>query len=72
MYKVSSINKLCDDREGGGSREDDEDEHMPKPVPSFTEAHAASEIVKSFIYAYNDEHDQEHFERGKDAVWSEM
>jgi hypothetical protein len=51
---ISSIDELCDDCEGGGSGEEDEegDEHEPEPVPSFTEAHAAFETVKSFFYAH--------------------
>jgi hypothetical protein len=59
---VSSIEELFDDREGGGSGEEDEegDEREPEPVPSFTEAHAAFETVKSFFYVHSiGEHDEQ-------------
>jgi hypothetical protein len=59
---VSSIDLLCDDREGGGSGEEEEegDECEPEPVPSFTEAHAAFQTVKSFFYVHSiDEHDEQ-------------
>jgi hypothetical protein len=59
---MSSINELCNDREGGGSSEEEEegDKRGPEPVPSFTEAHTAFETVKSFFYAYSiGEHDEQ-------------
>jgi hypothetical protein len=61
MCSVSSIDELCDDCEGGGSGEEEEgDECEPEPVPSFTEAHAAFETVKSFFYAHSiGKHDEQ-------------
>jgi hypothetical protein len=59
---VSSIDELCDDREGNrnGEGEEQGDEREPEPVPRFTEAHAAFETVKSFFYAHSiGEHDEQ-------------
>jgi hypothetical protein len=60
MCGVTSIDELCDDREGGGSGEEEGDECEPEPVPSFTEAHTAFKTVKSFFYAHSiGEHDEQ-------------
>jgi hypothetical protein len=45
----------------------------PEPVPSFTEAHAAFETVKSFFYTHSiGEHDEQVILNLELAVSSEM
>jgi hypothetical protein len=51
-YNISSIDELCDDREGGGSSDEqgkEEEECQPEPVPSFMKEHDAHETVKVFL-----------------------
>jgi hypothetical protein len=61
---VSSIDKLCDDHEGDGGNEEEENEDKcePKPAPSFAKAHTAFKTVKSFFYTHNiGEHNENTF-----------
>jgi hypothetical protein len=70
MCGASSINELCEDREGdgGGEDEEDEDEHEPEPVPSFAKPHAAFKTLKSFVYVHNIGECDEKILTRKDAV----
>jgi hypothetical protein len=52
---VDTTDEWCDNRKGGGSGEEGEEEDKcePEAVPSFAEAHAALVKVKLFFYAHN-------------------
>jgi hypothetical protein len=53
IQNVKSQTELCDDHEGGGRSEADEDECGPEPVPSFTKAHTAYETFKTFFHIHS-------------------
>lgn len=52
---MESPEPVCDDQELEVGKEDSvtDDEHRPKPIPTFIEAYHAFERLKTYIYAYS-------------------